>query len=141
MYSGDFCFVGAASAPAGVSTPTKNSAAHPSATQTPLSSYPHVLPRRQGASPDDRTSVTPFEVLAAQWFRSPGFEVQVTVTGFAAGASAAGAPLWARTAPVVTAAQMTSVARRTAGWRRHFTCRPPGRAPRPDRSRARPRAA
>src|SRR5215213_9692170 len=58
--------------------PRTNSAPHPSITQTPLSSYPHVFPSRHAALPVDVSSATPAAVTAAQCVRSPGFDAHDT---------------------------------------------------------------
>ena len=55
-----------------------NSPLQPSDTQMPVSSYPHVFPRRHGAVPVDLTSATPRDVSAAQCSRSPGDDEQAT---------------------------------------------------------------
>src|SRR6476619_3231146 len=60
--------------------PTRKSAEQPSATQTPLSSYPHVLPRRQAESPYDLRSTTPRYVSAGHSCRSPTFDEHEIVT-------------------------------------------------------------
>src|SRR6187549_2136838 len=75
-YSGDFVLTSVTAAVCPL--PTMNSAAHPSDTQTPLSSYPQVLPSRQADSPRDFARATPPEVSTAQTCRSPGFEAQAT---------------------------------------------------------------
>src|SRR4029450_12032554 len=81
MCAGDFCLIGACSWISVTVLPVANSALQPSATQTPWSSYPQVLPRRHAAPPKERTRTTPCEVSAGQRFLLPASEVQVTVVG------------------------------------------------------------
>src|SRR6186713_293402 len=59
--------------------PSPNSPPQPSKTQTPLSSYPQVLPSRQVAVPVERSNATPARVSAGQTLRSPAFELHVTI--------------------------------------------------------------
>jgi hypothetical protein len=52
----------------------------------PVSSYPHVFPRRQGATFERvRTRATPFDVSAEQCCRSPLLDSHTTVRTFGGG--------------------------------------------------------
>jgi len=79
MYSGTFSFV---ESPA--TLPATNSPLHPSDVQMPVSPYPHVFPRRDGALPVDFASATLDDVSAAQCVRAPALDSQTTCFGSAA---------------------------------------------------------
>ena len=58
-----------------------NSPLQPSATQTLVSSYPHVEPRSHTAVPVERVSSKPLDVSAGQCRCMPGVDVHTTVSG------------------------------------------------------------
>src|SRR4029079_15140717 len=66
MCSGGLSFCGCCSA-----GPATNAPLQPSETQIPVSSYPHVFPRRHATALVDVTSATPDDVVAGQCCRSP----------------------------------------------------------------------
>src|SRR5258705_169654 len=71
MYSGLLFFAAGCGGFVWPLTPTTNSAEQPSATQTTLSSFAHVLPSSHSTAPSDRCIATPADVSAAQCCRSP----------------------------------------------------------------------
>ena len=97
MYAGAFSFVSGFSVVSSSPRPTTKSPAHPSDTQTPWASYPHVLPSMQGDAPADLARATPCDVSAGQCCRSPGFEEHliVIVVGTAAGEAGEAVASWA----------------------------------------------